>query len=125
MNDVELLQYGLDEGLHTKIRWCMSDEKWWFGLVARTFAKMYPELRIEKQSCSAHHKSHINKVMGHATVAYLFHDNPENGGKGFLIGLHRCQNYTVVARTINETTIDPVTRKKTKAEGKSYQTQGR
>jgi hypothetical protein len=89
----------------------MSDEKWWFGLVARTFAKMCPELGIEQQSFSAHHKSHINKVMGHATVAYLFHDNPENGGKGFLIGLHRCQNYKVVARTINETTIDPVTRK--------------
>jgi hypothetical protein len=49
--------------------------------------------------------------MGHAIVAYLFHDNPENGGKGFLIGLHRCQNYKVVARTINETTVDPVTRK--------------
>ena len=89
----------------------MSDEKWWFGLVARTFAKMCPELGIEKQSFSAHHKSHINKVMGHATVAYLFHDSPENGGKGFLIGLHRCQNYKVVARTINETTIDPITRK--------------
>jgi hypothetical protein len=96
---------------HTKILWCMSDEKWWFGLVARTFAKMCPELGIDKKAFSAHHKSHINKVMGHATVAYLFHDNPENGGKGFLIGLHRCQNYKVVARTVNETTIDPVTRK--------------
>jgi hypothetical protein len=47
--------------------------------------------------------------MGHATVAYLFHDTPENGGKGFLIGLHRCQNYKVVARTTHETTRDPVT----------------
>ncbi len=28
-----------------------------------------------------------------------------------MIGLHRCQNYKVVARTINETTIDSVTRK--------------
>ncbi len=89
----------------------MSDEKWWFGLVVRTFAKMCPELGIGKKAFSANHKSHINKVMGHATVAYLFHDNPENGGKGFLIGLHRCQNYKVVARTVNETTIDPVTRK--------------
>jgi hypothetical protein len=49
--------------------------------------------------------------MGHATVAYPLHDNPENGGKGFLIGLYRCQNYKVVTRTVNETTIDPVTRK--------------
>ena len=49
--------------------------------------------------------------MGHATVAYLFSDNPENGGKGFLIGLHRCQNYKVVARTTTESTRDPVTGK--------------
>ena len=47
---------------HTKILWCMSDEKWWFGLIARTFAKMCPELGVEKKSFSAHHKSHINKV---------------------------------------------------------------
>jgi hypothetical protein len=48
---------------HTKILWCMSDEKWWFGLIARTFAKMCPELGVEKKSFSAHHKSHINKVQ--------------------------------------------------------------
>ncbi len=78
----------------------MSDEKWWFGLIARTFAKMCPELGIEKKSF---HESHIHKVgpypsnslchctcskalpshkqmMGHATVGYLFYDTPENGG---------------------------------------------
>jgi hypothetical protein len=44
----------------------MSDEKWWFGLIARTFAKMCPEIGVKKKSFSAHHKSHINKVMGHA-----------------------------------------------------------
>jgi hypothetical protein len=48
---------------HTKILWCMSDEKWWFGLIAHTFAKMCPELGVEKKSFSAHHKSHINKVQ--------------------------------------------------------------
>jgi hypothetical protein len=41
----------------------------------------------------------------------MFWDSPENGGKGFLIGLHHCQNFKVVARTINVTTIDLVTRK--------------
>ena len=92
----------------------MSDEKWWFGLGARTFAKMCPELGIEEKSFSAHHKSHINKVMGHATVAYLFTNDPEEVGRGFLIGLHRCQNFKVVARTTNVTTIDPVTRKQTR-----------
>ncbi len=79
--------------------------------MARTFAKMYPKLGVEKKSFSAHHKSHINKVMGHTNVAYLFHDSPDNGGKWFLIGLHRCQSYKVVARTTNETTKDPITGK--------------
>ncbi len=89
----------------------MSDEKWWFGFVARTFAKIYPTIGVEKQYFSAHHKSHINKVIGHATIAYLFHDSPENGEKEFLIGLHRCQTYKVVAKTTNETTKDPITGK--------------
>lgn len=92
----------------------MSDEKWWFGLIARTFAKMCPELGVEKKSVSAHHKSHINKIMGHATVRYLFWDTPENGAKAFLIGLHRCQNYKVAQRTTNETKKDPVTGKITR-----------
>jgi hypothetical protein len=52
--------------------------------------------------------------MGHATVGYLFWDTPENGGKAFLIGLHRCQNYKVVQRTTNETKKDPVTGKITR-----------
>jgi hypothetical protein len=54
--------------------------------------------------------------MGHATVAYLFTNDPEEGGKGFLIGLYRCQNFKVVARTTNVTTatVDPVTRKQTR-----------
>jgi hypothetical protein len=76
---------------HTKIVWCMSDEKWWSGLIARvhltpsTFAKMCPELGVEKKSFSAHvcnrvvtHVVNVNalpaqtQVMGHATVGYLF-----------------------------------------------------
>jgi hypothetical protein len=52
--------------------------------------------------------------MGHATVGYLFWDTPENGGKAFLIGLHRCQNFKVVQRTTNETKKDPVTGKITR-----------
>jgi hypothetical protein len=53
--------------------------------------------------------------MGHATVEYLFYDTSENGGKAFLIiGLHRCQNFKVVQRTINETKTDQVTGKITR-----------
>jgi hypothetical protein len=47
--------------------------------------------------------------MGHATVGYLFYDIPENGGKAFLIGLHRCQNFKVVQRTTTEAKKDPLT----------------
>ncbi len=63
----------------------MSDEKWWFDFVARTFAKMCLELGIDKRAFSAHHKSHINKVMDHATVAYFFWDNPESGENVFYV----------------------------------------
>jgi hypothetical protein len=49
--------------------------------------------------------------MGHAIVGYLFYDTPENGGIAFLIVLHRCQNFKVVQRTINETKTDPLTGK--------------
>jgi hypothetical protein len=42
---------------------------------------MCPELGVEKKSFSAHQKSHINKVMGHATVGYMIWDNLENEGE--------------------------------------------
>jgi hypothetical protein len=31
--------------------------------------------------------------MGHGTVGYCFDGDPEQGGKDYLIGLHRCQSY--------------------------------
>jgi hypothetical protein len=37
----------------------MSDEKWWYGLVLRTFVKMCPALGIEKEVFTCHHKKHI------------------------------------------------------------------
>jgi hypothetical protein len=102
----------------TKILWTMSDEKWWYGLVLRTFAKMCPALGIDKEVFTCHHKKHIGKpqsltltlcinttlnpiaylislkakVMAHATVGYCFTSSPEAGGEGVLIGLHRCQS---------------------------------
>jgi hypothetical protein len=35
----------------------LSDEKWFYGLVARTFAKACESLGIKKQSFSCQHKS--------------------------------------------------------------------
>jgi hypothetical protein len=45
-----------------KILWTMSDETWWFGLVARTFSKMCPALGIQKEVFAVHRKKHIAKV---------------------------------------------------------------
>jgi hypothetical protein len=60
-------RWGLAED--RKILWTMSDEKWWFGLVSRTFAKMCPALGIKKEVFAVHHKKHIAKVN-------LLHQNP-------------------------------------------------
>jgi hypothetical protein len=53
-------RWGLED--NRKILWTMSDEKWWFGLVSRTFAKMCPALGIKKEVFAVHHKKHIAKV---------------------------------------------------------------
>jgi hypothetical protein len=68
----------------------MSDEKWWFGLVSRTFAKMCPALGIDKEVFAVHHNKHISKIMAHATVGYCFTGDPENGGEGILLQMQRC-----------------------------------
>ena len=36
--------------------------------------------------------------MAHATVGYCFTGDPENGGEGVLVGLHRCQAFKVALR---------------------------
>ena len=47
---------------------------------------------------TCHHKNHIGKVMAHATVGYCFTGDPEQGGEGLLIGLHRCQAFKIALR---------------------------
>jgi hypothetical protein len=52
--------------LHTNtctLCYTKSDEKWFYGLVTRTFAKACEGLGISKQSFSFQHKSYITKVM--------------------------------------------------------------
>ena len=93
----------------TLILWVHSDEKWFHALVPRSNAKACEELGIPKQSYSVHHKSHVGKVMGHATVGFLFRGSPENGGKGFLIGLHRCEGFKVPLCDVRHSSKDPVT----------------
>jgi hypothetical protein len=67
-------------------------------LVPRCNAKTCEELGLHREAYSAHHKKHIAKVMGHATVGYLFDEHVEKGGDGFLIGLHRTQSIKIAQR---------------------------
>jgi hypothetical protein len=50
--------------------------------------------------------------MGHGTVGYCFDGDPELGGKGYLIGLHRCQPFKVVQRQSRQQTVDVTTGKR-------------
>ncbi len=101
-------RWGLPE---SKILWIHSDEKWFHALVPRNNAKACAELGLPRKLYSTHHKSHIGKVMAHCTVGYYFDSNVENGGDGFLIGLHRCANFKVPLRDVRFSTKDPVTNK--------------
>ena len=53
-------RWGLPPG--TKFLWVHSDEKWFHSLVPHRNAKAIPELGIQKESYSVHHKKHIAKV---------------------------------------------------------------
>ena len=93
--------------------WIHSDEKWFHALVPRSNAKACEELGllVLRESYSAHHKSHIGKVMAHCTVGYYFDTDVEQGGQGFLLGLHRCANFKVPLRDVRFSTKDPVTQR--------------
>ena len=77
----------------------------------RCNAKTCEELGLHREAYSAHHKKHIAKVMGHATVGYLFDGQVENGGDGFLIGLHRKKSIKIAQRIQRECKKDNVTKK--------------
>ncbi len=47
--------------------------------------------------------------MGHGTVGYCFEGDPELGGQGYLIGLHRCQSFKVMPRKVHEQTVNAET----------------
>jgi hypothetical protein len=51
--------------------------------------------------------------MGHGTVGYCFDNEPELGGQGYLIGLHRCQSFKVMQRKVSEQTVNAETGKRT------------
>ena len=51
--------------------------------------------------------------MGHGTVGFCFDGDPELGGEGYLIGLHRCQSFKVMQRKVHEQTVNVETGKRT------------
>jgi hypothetical protein len=51
--------------------------------------------------------------MGHGTLGYCFDSEPELGGQGCLIGLHRYQSFKVMQRKVREQTVNRDTGKRT------------
>ncbi len=45
-------------------------------------------------------------------MGFCFDGDPKLGGKGYLIGLHRCQSFKVVQRKVRQQTVDVVTGKR-------------
>jgi hypothetical protein len=60
------------------------------------------ELGIDPHTFKAYHKSHINKTMGMAFVAFTFEDSIENGGNGVKLDFLWCQSYKVVEKLVRE-----------------------
>ncbi len=48
-------------------------------------------------------------MIAHCTIGYYFDSDVENGGDGFLIGVHRCANFKVPLRDVRYSSKDPVT----------------
>jgi hypothetical protein len=44
--------------------------------------------------------------MGHGTVGFCFTNDPEEGGEGILISLHRCQSFKVMKKKVNEHSVN-------------------
>jgi hypothetical protein len=81
--------WGLVKGKYMLIHY---EEKWFWGHVIRKGAWACEELGIDPHTFEAYHKSHINKTMGVAFVAFAFEDSVENGGKAVKLDFLRCQS---------------------------------
>mmetsp|Transcript_26045 Transcript_26045/g.26462 ORF Transcript_26045/g.26462 Transcript_26045/m.26462 type:complete len:396 (-) Transcript_26045:7-1194(-) len=92
-----------------KILWIHYDEKWWYGHVNRGNCKLLEILGLEKQYTFVQHKSHIDKVMVVAFVAYAFDQNIDNGGDGIKLGFFRCEGARVAKMTVRKSRRLPAT----------------
>ena len=85
-----------------KILWIHYDEKWWYGHVNRGNCKLLEILGLEKQYTFVQHKSHVDKVMVVAFVAYAFDQNIDNGGDGIKLGFFCCEGARVAKKTVRK-----------------------
>ena len=96
----------LPQEIRQKILFINYDEKWFYGLVPRMFAKQCPNLNLYRKELKAYHKNFLNKVMVIAITAYAFKDHIEKGGHGVKIGLIRCQAAKIASRNVRESRRD-------------------
>jgi hypothetical protein len=78
------------------------NEKRFWGFVTRKGAWACEELGIYPHTFEAYHKSHINKTMGVAFLAFAFEDRIENGGKAVKLDFLQCQSYKVAEKLVRE-----------------------
>ena len=78
----------------------MFDEKWFWGLVLRNYAKAIGELGIGRHSFSVYHRNHINKTMAVAFTAFAFEDSIDNGGTAHKLGFYRAQSNKVAEKMV-------------------------
>ena len=83
------------------------DEKWFWGLVLRAFAKACDEIGVQKRDYFAFHKSHINKVMAIAFVAAVIDGTFENGCEVIKLPLVRAQAPKIAERAQYEAVAQP------------------
>ena len=77
------------------------DEKWFWGLVLRAFAKACEEIGVKKRDYAAFHRSHINKVMAIAFVAAVFDGSLESGCEVVKLPLVRAQAPKIAERALS------------------------
>ena len=83
------------------------DEKWFWGLVLRAFAKACEEIGVKKRDYAAFHRSHINKVMAIAFVAAVFDGSLESGCEVVKLPLVRAQAPKIAERAQCEAASQP------------------
>jgi hypothetical protein len=82
------------------------DEKWFYGMLARSNCKHCPDLGLDKQHRKAQHKQAMNKVMAVTFVGYAFDGCFENGGHGVKLGIYRAQKAKIAAKVQRAATRD-------------------